>query len=115
LGASGLALVPTLAPEAVDGEVSDFKLPQCLGSNFTGWMAAPAGGSEIRSAFEVHNGFGHNGTCRISGAQKQYVVVSLHWFHGPHESAHELAIYLGAIASTSMFWPERNSRASSTR
>src|SRR5689334_489769 len=97
-------------------------------------MAACAVGREAGLALMVHDGFSHNGAGRIACAQEQYVIAPLHerplsqlqqvgaqhdWFPSGFTARTKALMNLpstwGAIASTSMFCPERNSRASSMR
>src|ERR1700722_7483606 len=71
-------LVPTLATKTSGWQVSRFELSQCFGTNCSRGMTTRAVSREMRLAFLVHDGLGHDGARRVSSAQKQHVVVCLH-------------------------------------
>ena len=50
-------------------------MPQRFGSNGAGGMAAGAVCGELVLSFGVQNRLRHDGSCRVSGAEKQNVVV----------------------------------------
>src|SRR5450631_2755393 len=72
-------LFPALTAQASRGQVSHFQLPQSLGADCSRGMAPGAVRGEIRLALLIRDGFGHDRTRRVPGAQKQNVVVSLHY------------------------------------
>ena len=47
-------------------------------ANLSRTMATSTVGAEIRKAFAIHDGLGHDGPCRITGTQKKHVVAGFH-------------------------------------
>src|SRR6267154_5544685 len=66
--------IPTLAAEALGRSAGKFNLFQRLRANNTGRMATRAIRREIWPAFSIQNGLSHDGSCRISGAQKENII-----------------------------------------
>src|SRR4051794_30956173 len=57
--------------------MSRLELMQRLRPDCSRRMAACADGGEIRRSLPIHDGLGHDGARRISGAQKKHVVSAL--------------------------------------
>src|SRR5258707_3562826 len=58
--------------------MSCLELPQCFSSNHAGGVTSRAVSGKGRLSLAVQNSFGHDGTGRVAGAQKQDVVTALH-------------------------------------
>src|SRR6202521_6400469 len=77
-GAGARELTPALARQAGCGNACQLKLLQRFGMHRPRGMTSGAVGGEDRLSFMVEDGFGHDGTCRVSRTQKQSVEVSFH-------------------------------------
>ena len=67
--------VPALAAQIGRGEFGRFELLERERIDAAGGKAAGAVSGEIGLAFLVEDGFGHDGTGRIAGAEKEDVAV----------------------------------------
>ncbi len=122
--------VPTFAAKPICRNVCDLKLSQCFWSDLSCRMASSTVSRELGSPLEVHDPLSHDRPRRVACTQKQHVEM---WFHGQTQlqqvgAQHAFALGFTALAnalknlpstcgarvSTSMFCPDRNSRASST-
>src|ERR1700675_1101577 len=70
--------VPVLAAQAVDGHLRQLKLFKRLWPYNSRGVASRTIGREAGLALMVQNGFGHDGSSRISGAKKKHVGANLH-------------------------------------
>ena len=70
--------LPAFAARAFCWKISGLQLLESLGTHGAGRHASGAVGSEIRAAFTVEDGFGHDRTCGISSAEEQHVEVFGH-------------------------------------
>src|SRR5579859_2591177 len=70
--------LPAFAAQARGGHVRGFELAKRFRTNSAAGVAPRAVCPEQRPAFLIQNGFRHDRTCRIPGAQKQNVVRPLH-------------------------------------
>jgi hypothetical protein len=121
----GRKFVPRLTSQARCRYACGLEFPQRLWSYPSRWMTSRAVRSESPSGPSIRNRFGHDRTGRVASAKKEDVVVTRHWQHvglqhgfgftARTNALKNLPSTCGAIASTSMFCPVRNSRASSTR
>src|SRR5579862_3697337 len=129
LGSPGLGkFAPVLASQVGGGKMRCLKLRQGFRSHRSRWMTARTVSSEVSLALVVHYRFSHDRAGRVPCAQEQNVVAPFHLkvpqlqqvglqqdsaFGGFTARTNALMNFpstCGAIASTSMFWPERNSR-----
>jgi hypothetical protein len=74
-------LIPTFAAHALCWQARHLELLDRLGSHPSSRLTPRAVRGEIRPAFSVQDGLGHNRPRRIPSAQKQNVVQSLHLPH----------------------------------
>ena len=68
-------LIPGFAAKTCGAQIRRLDLLKCLRANDTRWMASGAVGGEVRTAFPIHDRFGHDRAGRVAGAEKQDVVV----------------------------------------
>jgi hypothetical protein len=71
--------VPAFAAQIVCRNSGGIEPMQRFSSNRCRRMAPRAVSNEPRLAFEIQDRLGHDGARRVAGAQKQNVVVILHW------------------------------------
>src|SRR5579859_7653029 len=70
--------VPAFAAETAGRNVGCFELRYGFRADGAGWIAPGTVGCESWSAFEIHEGLGHDGARRIAGAEEQDVVMRFH-------------------------------------
>src|ERR1700687_5717669 len=80
LGSAGPPeFIPALTTQSACRDASHLKLLQSFGTNRPRGMTPGAVGREDRFFFVVEDRFRHDGTRRVSRAQEQNVVVSVHF------------------------------------
>jgi hypothetical protein len=71
-------LVPRFAAQSLGRKPREFQLPERLRMHETGRVAAGAVCNEIRKAFPLQDGLGHDGARRVPRAEKENVVACDH-------------------------------------
>jgi hypothetical protein len=132
-GCVGLCeLVPTLASERVRPQMRILQLRDSLRSNYSRWAPPSTVGGDVRAALRFIIAWAMMERAEFPVRRNKTLWCSCmlfrHWqqvglqqgcfgcgFTARTNALMNFPSTCGAIASTSMFWPQRNSRASATR